>query len=81
MGFRCLAHKRGINLRIGRWPGASVYIIFTLATAISNGIFMRPPRSSCLSLREPPMLDIVFLALTCVLFLIGAGYAVLCDRL
>jgi hypothetical protein len=30
---------------------------------------------------ELPMLDIVFLALTCVLFLIGAGYAVLCDRL
>jgi len=27
------------------------------------------------------MLDIVFLALVCVLFLIGAGYAVLCDRL
>jgi hypothetical protein len=32
-------------------------------------------------IRELPMLDIVFLALTCVLFLIGAGYAVLCDRL
>jgi len=27
------------------------------------------------------MLDIVFLALVCVLFAIGAGYAVLCDRL
>jgi len=27
------------------------------------------------------MLDLVFIALTCVLFLIGAGYAVLCGRL
>jgi hypothetical protein len=33
------------------------------------------------SIWEPPMLDVVFIALTIVLFLIGAGYAVLCDRL
>jgi hypothetical protein len=35
----------------------------------------------CLALQESLVLDIVFLALVCVLFLIGAGYAVLCDRL
>jgi len=35
----------------------------------------------CLSLREFLVLDIVFIGLTCVLFLLGAGYAVLCDRL
>jgi hypothetical protein len=33
------------------------------------------------SIWEPPMLDVIFIALTCALFLIGAGYAVLCDRL
>jgi len=27
------------------------------------------------------VLDIIFLALTLALFLVGAGYAVLCDRL
>jgi len=27
------------------------------------------------------VLDIIFLALTFALFLLGAGYAVLCDRL
>ena len=27
------------------------------------------------------VLDIIFLALTLALFLLGAGYAVLCDRL
>jgi hypothetical protein len=32
-------------------------------------------------LRELLMLDLVFLALSCALFLVGAGYAVLCDRL
>ena len=29
----------------------------------------------------PIVLDLIFLALTCALFLLGAGYAVLCDRL
>ena len=33
------------------------------------------------SIRELPMLDVIFIALTIALFLIGAGYAVLCDRL
>jgi hypothetical protein len=32
-------------------------------------------------LRESVVLDMIFLALTCALFLLGAGYAVLCDRL
>jgi hypothetical protein len=34
-----------------------------------------------LSFRESSVLDIIFLGLACVLFLLGAGYAVLCDRL
>jgi hypothetical protein len=33
------------------------------------------------SISEPPMLDLVFLAITCALFAIAAGFAVLCDRL
>ena len=42
---------------------------------------LRKPIKVHLVLQEFLVLDIVFLALVCVLFLIGAGYAVLCDRL
>ena len=34
-----------------------------------------------LSLQEFLVLDLIFIGLTCALFLLGAGYAVLCDRL
>jgi len=30
---------------------------------------------------EAVVLDIIFLTLACALFVVGAGYAVLCDRL
>ncbi|SEE01203.1 hypothetical protein SAMN05444161_6052 [Rhizobiales bacterium GAS191] len=42
---------------------------------------LQPTGQQCLSSRECLVLDIVFLALACALFLLGAGYAVLCDRL
>jgi hypothetical protein len=58
-----------------------VYAAFMPDVSAGYGMFMAACERERPSIWEPPMLDIVFLALTCVLFLIGAGYAVLCDRL
>ncbi|SDR58528.1 hypothetical protein SAMN05519103_06146 [Rhizobiales bacterium GAS113] len=46
---------------------------------IPNGIASN--QATYYLLWEYLVLDIVFLALACALFLLGAGYAALCDRL
>ena len=51
------------------------------AGADANGPFMAARETEPASIWESPMLDVVFIALTCALFLLAAGYAVLCDRL
>ncbi len=58
-----------------------IYASFMRAPALANGNFMAGYGNKLLSFREAPVLDVIFLALTFALFLLGAGYAVLCDRL
>jgi hypothetical protein len=58
-----------------------VYVSFTRAGVDANGPFMAARETEPASIWESPMLDVVFIALTCALFLLAAGYAVLCDRL